>query len=115
MGGSYLCDDKRSAVFEQKTGSPKDRPKNILRIALSFPAWSFAYAVLAVIQNPSEMRGGTIIKKIFVGHYHMRFLFVIAGLYMIVPFYQIFYWRARQYYSGSKIIPYPTALCSKNG
>ena len=56
--------------------------KNILRIATAFVFWSVVYALL-------DFRRGcdlhTAIFRALEGHYHMWFLFMIVGLYLIVP------------------------------
>ncbi len=64
---------------------------NILRIATAFLFWSVAYAGLSFVL--SFLRGmpctpqavGELIRNIAVGHYHLWFLFTIAGLYLITP------------------------------
>jgi len=56
--------------------------KNILKIITAFIFWSTLYGLLALNQ-------GTSVKNVCVqvirGHYHMWFLFMIVGLYLIVP------------------------------
>ena len=57
--------------------------KYIFRIVTAFLFWSFAYAAM------DYMKTGDILKasaQFIKGHYHMWFLFMIVGLYMIVPF-----------------------------
>ncbi len=56
--------------------------KNILRIVTAFIFWSAIYATYNVL-NGKDLRDGILL---FVkGHYHLWFLFMIAGLYVIVP------------------------------
>ena len=57
--------------------------KYIPRIVTAFIFWSFVYAAKSYVKT------GDLIKACgyFVrGHYHLWFMFMIAGLYMIVPF-----------------------------
>ncbi len=62
--------------------------KNILRIAVSFVVWSGLYAVLGIF-----LRGETIgvsalagaAKNAMFGHYHLWFLLMLIGFYMLVP------------------------------
>lgn len=60
--------------------------KNILRIVTAFIFWSFFYAAISFIR-------GEGIKSALIsfigGHYHMWFLFLIVGLYMIIPFLKV--------------------------
>lgn len=72
------------ALFLNRDNSVKKIFKNnILRIITAFIFWSVLYAGVSFAQ-------GTSIKKacleVVQGHYHMWFLFMIVGLYLIVPF-----------------------------
>ncbi len=64
---------------------------NILRVVTAFLFWSTAYAglsfVLGLLQGaPITMQAvGSLIHDIITGHYHLWFLFTIAGLYLITP------------------------------
>ena len=72
----------------------KDQPikklfsKNILRIAVSFAVWSVVYAVAGIF-----LRGETFgvaalvgaVKNTALGHYHLWFLLMLIGFYMVVP------------------------------
>ena len=54
--------------------------KNVLRLATAYIFWSVIYALI---------EGGgksTIISNIIIGHYHMWFIPMIAGLYICIPF-----------------------------
>ena len=58
--------------------------KYILRIVLAFAAWSFLYACAA---NIPAWRGLRSFLALFVkGEYHLWYLYMIAGLYMVTPF-----------------------------
>lgn len=56
--------------------------KHILRIATAFVFWSALYGLAAWCRGAG---GENVLMQILKGHYHMWFLFVIAGLYLIVP------------------------------
>ena len=60
--------------------------KYIFRIVTAFVFWSFIYAIINYAQN---RRLSGFIAAFIAGHYHMWFLFMIAGLYMIIPFMRI--------------------------
>ena len=64
--------------------------KNIFRIARVFVFWSSVYAILRVIQevfvSKQSFSLANFAEYVINGHYHMWFLFMIVGIYMIVPF-----------------------------
>lgn len=66
----------------------KDRPlkrlyrKNILRIFTAFVFWSVIYAVM--FHSPERGREG-FISEIVVGYYHLWFLYMLLGLYIVSP------------------------------
>ncbi|MCR5565533.1 MAG: acyltransferase family protein [Clostridiales bacterium] len=57
----------------------------ILRLVLSFAAWSAVYAVSFYFfgKEPSLKN---LITSFFKGHFHLWFIYMIIGLYMIIPF-----------------------------
>jgi len=55
--------------------------KNILRIVCAFVFWSVVYAI--TLGNSGNIK--EFIDKIFLGHYHLWFLYMILGLYIITP------------------------------
>ena len=57
--------------------------KYIMRIVTAFLFWSFIYAALAFLRGRSSKE---FVTSFISGHYHMWYLFMIVGLYMIVPF-----------------------------
>ena len=56
--------------------------KNILRIIIAFLFWSAIYATYNVLDGKTLRDGILFFVK---GHYHLWFMFMIAGLYVIVP------------------------------
>ncbi len=54
--------------------------KNLLRIICAFAAWSLFYAIVKFNGDINAF-----IRSLFLGHHHMYFLYLIAGLYMAVP------------------------------
>lgn len=60
--------------------------KNILRIATAFLFWSVLYACWRLFVTHEKHGVREFVISIIKGHYHMWFLFVIVGLYLIVPF-----------------------------
>lgn len=58
--------------------------KNIFRMIIAFIFWSCIYAINKKIANGGDVK--SLLEDILMGHYHMWFLFMIVGLYMIVPF-----------------------------
>ncbi len=54
--------------------------KNMLRIICAFAVWSLFYAI---VKFNGDMNA--FVKNLLLGHHHMYFLYLIAGLYMAVP------------------------------
>lgn len=73
----------------------KDQPikklfsKNILRIAVSFAVWSGIYAVAGIFLRGEGLGFSAVagaVKNVAFGHYHLWFLLMLIGFYMLVPF-----------------------------
>ena len=60
--------------------------KKILRIVTAFIFWSLTYAVIFAVLPDKPMELEAILVETLKGHYHLWFLFIITGLYMVVPF-----------------------------
>lgn len=79
--------------------------RNILRILTAFLFWSTAYAAGHVVFDAAAERriGPWLVDRFFEyvlrGHYHLWFLFTIAGLYLITPF-------LRRISSDKKLVEY---------
>ena len=58
--------------------------KNIFRIFTAFVFWSFFYACVWYFYKHSSILSA--LKLFVLGQFHLWFLYMIAGLYMIVPF-----------------------------
>lgn len=69
-------------------GSGSDRPltlktlysKYVLRLVTAFVFWSILYAFLGAENGQSRLH------RIFIGHYHMWFILMLAGIYICLPF-----------------------------
>ncbi len=61
--------------------------KNILRIAIAYFFWSFGYAIYTskIYLNFNADTLYVLFKNTMAGHYHLWFLPVIIGLYLVVP------------------------------
>ena len=57
--------------------------KNILRIVTSLIFWSAIYAIYAHFACKCTLK--EMIRLLFIGHYHMWFLYMILGLYIVSP------------------------------
>ena len=57
--------------------------KYIFRIVKAFLFWSFFYAVIFYEQTGNIVQAT---ENLIKGHFHLWFLFMIAGLYVIIPF-----------------------------
>lgn len=61
--------------------------KKILRIVTAFVFWSFFYSL---VNELTDYNGdmSVFVKGFILGHHHMYFLYVIAGLYLAVPIFR---------------------------
>lgn len=59
--------------------------KYILRIITAFISWSFLYAIYTNISNYDTFNKQEFIKSFIFGHYHLWYLYMIVGLYIITP------------------------------
>lgn len=57
--------------------------KNVLRIVTAFAFWSTVFALYRFLLKKISLK--QTVGEIIVGHYHLWFLFMIAGLYLAVP------------------------------
>ena len=73
-GALFLNPDKKLSLRKLYT-------HNILRVITAFCFWSFIYACYDYL--PTE--GPSFLTIILLGHFHMWFLWLIVGLYMLVP------------------------------
>lgn len=58
--------------------------KNILRLVIAFLFWSTIYAIVA--NSISSMSTARFISRVIQGNYHMWFIYMIVGLYILTPF-----------------------------
>ena len=61
--------------------------KKILRIIISFLFWSIFYTIVEIIKthNLETIQWKTLLFGIIKGHFHMWFMYMIIGLYIITP------------------------------
>ena len=57
--------------------------KNVFRLVTAFVFWSALYAVF--MARFEGCPPGIAVQQFFNGHYHMWFLFMIVGLYLLIP------------------------------
>lgn len=76
--------------------------KNILRIVTSFIFWSAAYAFMSFSLFDCGVKWA--IRQFFQGYYHLWFLFMIVGLYIVTPF-------LRKIVSSEELTKYFLGVC----
>ncbi|MDF2616755.1 MAG: hypothetical protein K0Q47_1410 [Sedimentibacter sp.] len=59
--------------------------KYIPRIVICFLSWSFLYAIYPVASGKVQFEQERFIREFIFGHYHMWYLYMIVGLYIITP------------------------------
>jgi Uncharacterized protein conserved in bacteria len=77
ISGALFLDNKKELSIKTLYS------KNILRLVVAFLFWSFMYALATFIY-----KGGSILSflaQVIRGNYHMWFLFMLVGLYIITP------------------------------
>lgn len=87
LSGMFFLDPQRNVTYKSIFR------KNLPRIAAAFLIWSTFYALYTALLNS---RAGTpdslwqIITNIAFGHYHLWFIYMIMGLYLITPILRLF-------------------------
>lgn len=77
------------ALFLEKRRPLKEiYSKNILRIIIAFVFWSVFYALWGFFVTGKVDTFEQLISEAIIGHYHLWFLPMIVGLYMMVPFFE---------------------------
>lgn len=79
ISGSLFLDEKKLISIKRLYS------KNILRITSAFFFWSSIYALYTQISNPGNHNVAFFIGNILKGHHHMWFLFMICGIYLLLP------------------------------
>lgn len=59
--------------------------KYIPHIVICFLSWSFLYAIYPVVSGKVQFEKERFLKEFIFGHYHMWYLYMIVGLYIITP------------------------------
>ncbi len=59
--------------------------KNILRIVTALLVWSFLYAVFQYLSIERYHNLSSLVGLTIIGHYHLWFLYLILGLYLVLP------------------------------
>lgn len=57
--------------------------KNVARIATVFLSWSGCYALVYLVFRHAPL--SVVLSEFIVGHYHLWFLYMIVGLYLLIP------------------------------
>ena len=78
ISGSLFLDPDR------RVDTKKLYTKNILRMIISFLFWS-AFYIIERYEANKALTTAKLIQKFALGHYHMWFLFLIVGFYIVVP------------------------------
>lgn len=57
--------------------------KNVARIATVFLSWSGCYALVGLVFRHAPL--SVVLSQLITGHYHLWFLYMIVGLYLLIP------------------------------
>lgn len=83
ISGSLFLDARRKQPLKKLYG------KNILRLATAYVFWSFLYGLMNLLLEGYPLGAGfafELLRQTVIGRYHMWFLLVTIGLYMLTPF-----------------------------
>lgn len=80
ISGALFLDPKRNVTYAALY------KKNIFRMTVAFIFWSAVYVAYTFIKNPDSYSKSQMIVDFIQGYYHMWFIFMIIGLYIMVPF-----------------------------
>lgn len=94
LSGMFLLNEKKSISIRTLY------TKRIRSIVITFIAWSLLYAFISSIGHWQEMTGRLFLEKVLLGHFHLWFLYMIIGLYIITPFLRLLVQK------GAPLIPY---------
>jgi surface polysaccharide O-acyltransferase-like enzyme len=88
VSGALMLDEKR------KISMKKIITKNVKELIILLVFWSLFYDMLYQIVIPLQagdaLNVKSFVKKVFYGHYHMWYLYMIIGLYLITPYLRCF-------------------------
>ena len=79
ISGALFLDPTREIDFH------KLYSKNIFHIVCALLFWSFCYAGVGFVTGPSQGNVEKLLEHIVIGHFHLWFLYMLLGLYIIVP------------------------------
>lgn len=101
ISGAFLLDPSRDYSLK------KLYKVKILRIVTAFAFWSVTYAVITAFKSNKPFGKELVIdfvSNILKGHFHLWFMFMIAGLYMLAPL-------LRKFTQDKKLTEYFLILC----
>ena len=87
VSGALMLDEKKEIPVK------KVFSKYILNVVLLFVSWSFIYMIWTTTKSILEGNSvgfGSIIKELISGGFHMWYLIMIIGLYLIIPILKLF-------------------------
>lgn len=91
ISGALFLDEKNKATIKSMIS------KNVKNLAIITIVWAFIYAIANDVVFPIFKGEAVDIKSVFTailnGHYHMWYLYMIIGLYIITPFFKKFVYK----------------------
>ena len=101
ISGAFLLDPSRAYSLD------KLYKVKIFRIFTAFVFWSVTYAVITAVKSNRPFGKELVIdfvSNVLKGHFHLWFMFMIAGLYMLTPL-------LRKFTQDKKLTEYFLILC----
>lgn len=86
ISGALFLDESREITLKRVVR------KNVLNLAIITVIWAIIYAVrykvIAVLQAGQTVDVKNFLRSVLNGHYHMWYLYMTIGLYLMVPFFK---------------------------
>lgn len=96
-GALFLDPNRKVSIHKLYT-------KNIFRIIIAFLFWSVVFALYKAVKSDFSLGIVEFVKTILLGEYHMWFMYMLAGLYALVPL-------LRPIATNKKLLTYAVAVC----
>lgn len=83
ISGVFFLDPKREYPLKKLLGN------NVKRIVTAYIFWAFCYAVVVSFADFRAINasfGESVVREMLTGRYHLWFLNMIVGIYLVVPF-----------------------------
>lgn len=96
-GALFLDPNRKVSIYKLYT-------KNIFRLITAFLFWSVVFALYKAVKSDFSLGIMEFVKTVLLGEYHMWFMYMLAGLYILVPL-------LRPIAANKKLLTYAVGVC----